>query len=578
MTLEEKISKIQEPSINGTTGIGLLPTDKAKTIGEFFNKFVKDRLPGPDVIKAWHRVLMEYTREENWDKLSCCVRFGNNGGKRISTWGEKGYYKLRRGWLTQNTYDEFEYFFADNAFPAFVYKMALDKFVPFDDEELRAVFYEHKFPYSFGFFIDNKISEYRGVKIDKGLNPGFLGNYKLSHIFDAGEHFNVDGVEMGDAILSEKFYPIGHSDDFLKESDKIRKMEIDETSKRVIVAKFLRFAHPFNYFLTPTKKHHVCGQKVYKKDIGEDPQMICYMRWYLQKEYPDEFKEYISRIMWYGDFCGSDKAGDQEIDIAYGLDVDSESISTSTGEASKGVKVRSLKNSFSSGNEFVDFEVFARHNGVKNPSGYSSKIRAIMKELNIKSVLELDKSIDVAINFCDKKVKELRKAANQKVAKKYSDYRSILKKYKKYLDKCSNNIVSQVGIDEAPNEKGAVAYNLYISYKKGWSSFRPMGEHISGYRIDNDTITVFYDVGFGSGKTKTKKISPKDMEELFSILDEAIKINAFETSNTSILTVHGHIGTYNYRYRGEADNDCGCLFTDDSLNIRYQNLINQITK
>ena len=566
MTLEEKITKIQEPLIDSTTSIGLLPTDKAETIGEFFDNFVKDRLPSSDIIKAWHRVLMDYTKEENWDKLSCCVRFGNNGGERVSARGEKGYYKLRRGWLTQNTYDEFEYFFADNAFPAFVYKMALDKFAPLDDKELRRVFYEHKFPYSFGFFIDNTINEYKGVKIDKGLNPGFLGNYKLSHIFDAGEHFDVDGMEMGDAILSEKFYPIGHSDDFLKEPNKIRKMEIVKASKRVIVAKFLRFAHPFNYFLTPTKKHHVCGRNVYKKDIGEDPRMISYVRWYLQKEYPNEFKEYVSRIMWYGDCYGNKKEGEQVIDISYGLDVDSKSGSTSTETVSKSVKVKSVKRSLSFANEFVDFEAYALRNGITSPSGYTSKIKAVMKELDIDSVTELNERIDEAIDYCDKKVKEARIGGDKKTAKKYSDYRAILKKYKDYLEE----FIQSISI------KGEVADILYIRYNKGWSSFRELGEHISGYRIDNDTITVLYDVGFEPGKTITKKISGKDMRELLGIMDAAVMMSAFEKSATDIRTIHGVACNYDYDYKGRSERNCSSLFTDDALNMRYAHLIDRI--
>ena len=301
MTLEEKLQDIDNPKLEDT--IGLLPKGEKDTMEDFLQTFVIPRLPQKSVIQAWHRLLMEYT--EDMSNLSCCVRFGNNGSDKISDEGESGYYKLRRGWLTKNTEDNFEYFFADNFFSAFIYKMALDGFVPASVDELREVFQQHNFPYGFGFKIDKNVNEYKGVVISVGKQPGFLDNYKLSHVFDAGESFLMDdGTVLGDAELSPKYYPIGHSDDFLKNSDKIRRMEIPEEAKNVIVAKFLRFAHPLNYFLTPGKKLHTCKAKVYMRDIGEDPVMLYRVRQYLKKEYPDEYKEFLERIMWTDDYVG----------------------------------------------------------------------------------------------------------------------------------------------------------------------------------------------------------------------------------------------------------------------------------
>lgn len=301
MTLEEKLDKIDEPKLEKT--IGLLPKGTNDTVGDFFEKFVKPRLPKKSTIKLWHRILMDYT--DDLSNISCCVRYGNNGSEKVSEYGESGYYKLRRGWLTKNTADGFEYFFADNFFSSFIYKMALDGFVPADVKELRAIFRNCKFPYGFGFKIDKKVNEYKGVVIAIGKEPGFLDNYKLSHVFDAGEYFLMDdGSVLGDAELSPLYYPIGHSDDFLKHSDKTRKMFISPEAKKVIVAKFLRFAHPLNYFLTPSKKLHSCKSKVYKNDIGEDPIMIYYVRQHLKKEYPTEYAEFLDRIMWRDEYIG----------------------------------------------------------------------------------------------------------------------------------------------------------------------------------------------------------------------------------------------------------------------------------
>ena len=124
--------------------------------------------------------------------------------------------------------------------------------------------------------------------------------------------------------------------------------------------------------------------------------------------------------------------------------------------------------------------------------------------------------------------------------------------------------------------KGEVADILYIHCNKGWSSFRELGEHISGYKIDNDTITVFYDVGFGPGKTATKKISDKDMGELLEIMDAAVMMGEFEKSDTAIRTIHGVACNYDYDYKGRSERNCSSLFTDDALNMRYAHLINRI--
>lgn len=292
MTLDEKIYSINNPKVT------MFKDGYSDTIDDFFNNFIKPRLPNENIIRKWHKLLMEYTDESNFDKISCCVRYGNNGSQKVSNHGEKGYYKLRRGWLTKNIDDDFEYFFADNFFSSFIFKMALDGFCP-SLQEFRESFTNHKFPYGFGYYVDKKINEYKGVVVNTGTNPGFLGKYKLSHVFDSGENFQINRQIYNDSILSKKYYDIGHSNDFLKNKDKIRRTKIEYDAKKVIVAKFLRFAHPFNYFLTPLPKLHKCNQKVYRNDIGEDPRMISYVKSYLKKTYPNEYEEFINRIMWY---------------------------------------------------------------------------------------------------------------------------------------------------------------------------------------------------------------------------------------------------------------------------------------
>ena len=408
MTLEEKILTIDSPKIEVINGVGLLPSGNADTIEKFFLEFVKPRLPEESVIRHWHDLLMKYTNKENWSELSCCIRFGNNGSKKKSSEGETGYYKLRRGWVTKNILDNFEYFFADNAFPAFIYKMALDKYYPESVDELRDAFHKHKFPYGFGFMIDEKVNEHKGSIVDTAKNPGFLGNYKLSHVFDAGEFFDIGGKKYGDAGLTGKFYPIGHSDEYLRHSDCIRRVNISDDAKQVIVAKFLRFAHPFNYFLTPTKKHHICGEPVYKKDIGEDPKMISYVRWYLKRTYPTEYKEFLERIMWYGDSDGDEAMGKTLINIKYGLGVVAKASPKISSTSDKALEVAAfyLKNHISC--DKLNERFFGIINGHGNMSwgilrnlgidtSYKSKHKGLLMHTNID---------DVIANETDAKFKE----------------------------------------------------------------------------------------------------------------------------------------------------------------------------
>jgi hypothetical protein len=120
--------------------------------------------------------------------------------------------------------------------------------------------------------------------------------------------------------------------------------------------------------------------------------------------------------------------------------------------------------------------------------------------------------------------------------------------------------------------------DLYIHYKKGWSSFRPVDEHVVEYIIENDEITIFYNVGFAPGKAITQKISGKDMDELLGLMNDAYVTNTLEKSDTAIRAEHGTILSYDYDYRCYSERNCNSLFTDDSLNTRYGCLIDRITK
>lgn len=309
MTLEDKIENIQNPKIQD--GIGLLPNDCNKSMEDFFEKFIKPRLPKQEYIKRWHRLLMDYIKD--WENVSCAVRFGNRGDKSESLSGESGYLKLRRGWLTKDNNSDFDYFYADNYMSSFFYKMALDGFVPKLDE-FKKMFYEHKFPYGFGFHVDKKYESERCI-IPTAKEPGFLGKYKISHIFDSGKNYKVGAETYDITKLSENYFDIGRREEW-NNSDSIRRMDIDDNTKKIIIASFLRFVHPINHFLTPSKKRHKCSCW---KDVGEYPKLIEYMKNYIKKTYPKEYKEYIDTIMWnFDDDSNECQEEENNFEVSYG--------------------------------------------------------------------------------------------------------------------------------------------------------------------------------------------------------------------------------------------------------------------
>lgn len=288
MNIEEKIQDIKNPKLKDT--IGLIPDGEYSSVDDFFENFVKPRLPKKEVVIKWHNILMGYIADTK--ELSCAVRYGNSRSE--------GKDKLRRGWLTQNTDDNFEYFYADNFLSSYFCKMAIDEYCPSSVEELRDIFQKHKFPFGYDCFRDSQY-EKECIVIAIGDKPGFLGHYKISHVFDNGKYYDVKGDKMYPGIkeLSEEYFDIGNREQWTQETDHIRKIKISEKEKKVIIACFLRFVHPINYFLTPSPNNHICVPSDSNKDIGENPLLINKVKQYMKEQYQEVYDEFVEKIMWY---------------------------------------------------------------------------------------------------------------------------------------------------------------------------------------------------------------------------------------------------------------------------------------
>ena len=113
-----------------------------------------------------------------------------------------------------------------------------------------------------------------------------------------------------------------------------------------------------------------------------------------------------------------------------------------------------------------------------------------------------------------------------------------------------------------------IAENIYIHYRKGWSSFVPVGRHMVEYTISGDTIEVRYDVGFGPGNVERKTIHVHELSVLVDIMNRHCR--HLSNSGSTVKTFHDVICQYDYSFDGYDGTQCGSLFDDDSAMEEYQ--------
>lgn len=107
----------------------------------------------------------------------------------------------------------------------------------------------------------------------------------------------------------------------------------------------------------------------------------------------------------------------------------------------------------------------------------------------------------------------------------------------------------------------------FVSYEKGWSSFRPKGKYESGYVIDNGKITFSYNIGFNKGKSVMKNISATDIKRLNRMFKRAYSNGWLASSGTCLSTVHGDQHKFDYSFDGATGSNCSCLFEGRSAEV-----------
>lgn len=331
MTLEEKLKGINIVDSKSKL-IGLETNSKIK-IKDFWTDFIEPRLPNPDIVKAWSKLLIDYTNEV--DAVFVVRAFAGWCKKDRETKKDD---ELRRGFLTIPNNAAYSYFFTDNSFAAYFHKMALDGFVP-SLNEFKTMMKERRFPAHFGRCCSMERDK-AAYKIGATPAPpiGQYG-YKISHISDAGEHYSLNGDDRFSITdLSKIYFP---RDKYSKWEYNtaldcyVRNIDVLPQARAILVAHFLRFVNPFNHFLTPkaknTYKNNSTGiitTTIYNRyfnflksedgyDIGEFKPLIDFVNERFEEIYGYEYIEYKKCLLLPNDFFGK-VSGDEVINIEYG--------------------------------------------------------------------------------------------------------------------------------------------------------------------------------------------------------------------------------------------------------------------
>lgn len=304
MTLIDKLNNIDKPLIRN------LPNGKASSIDELWETLISKYMPNKEVVLAWHDLIMQYIQLEH---PVLAIRGYNNASKN-------NYGDLRRGFLTRS--EEFSFFYTDNFFAAYFQKMVLDDYVP-TLQELVKTFQQRKFPSRFG---RNTAEERELLAIKQGKDPKInQAGFKLAHIIPVGKDFSCNRSNYGMAEILATFFPRGERSDWILKNDSLgdfyeRDFMTDEDAKKYAIAHFVRFIHPFNYFLSPKK---TCEKNNKCLELAEYQPLLNYVHDFMLKTYGAAYEEFLEVIMVdskYHKPCFD--AATNCIDIQYGLNID----------------------------------------------------------------------------------------------------------------------------------------------------------------------------------------------------------------------------------------------------------------
>lgn len=311
MTLVEKLKQINK------TPVIPLQNGFAEKAEDFGNNFIFPRLPKREVALQWHKVLTEYVTRPN---ATFALRFYNSALP-------SKYETLRRGFLTR-TDKGYSFFYTDNFHAAYYFKMALDDFVPSVDEIISA-YSSRQFPARFG-PVTSEEREFAAMPNE--YNPGFtIAGYKIAHIHNVGTDYYSSGKNFSLSDVVEKYFPRGERTDWSERTDShgkyyLRDLAVNDDAKKYLVAEFLRFVHPFNYFLMPImigkNSRAVWAHLNRRKDAAEYLPLLDFVRNKFAEIYGEAYEEFLDLIMVDRenlDARSLQVSGDLSLKILYGI-------------------------------------------------------------------------------------------------------------------------------------------------------------------------------------------------------------------------------------------------------------------
>lgn len=279
MSLLQKLDNIASPAMR------TLSDGHATDIGEFWDNFIEEMMPNPAIALRWHSTLMDYVQRPD---AMFAVRFYNNAPP-------ERYDDLRRGFLTK-TSEEYSFFYTDNFHAAYFAKMVLDGYVP-SAMELASAYNNRQFPSRFGLDTSNERSM---MAIPKGRDPKIqTAGYKLAHIINVGKDYFINGTTVSLSTIVQSLFPGGARNDYKLHSDHTgsyfaRQLSVTSDIKQYLIAEYLRFVHPFNYFLTPKR---TCAFSSVTNDIAEYQPVVDFVRDKYAAIYGTAYDEFLNLIM-----------------------------------------------------------------------------------------------------------------------------------------------------------------------------------------------------------------------------------------------------------------------------------------
>lgn len=256
----------------------------SSTIEEFYEECMERSMIAKENALAWHYMLMEYIKRE--DAIFFLRRY-ENGSK------DNGRWNTRRSAMTGFA-DGFRYVFVSNFEAHEIYNMAYKGIVP-TAEEFAKLLNEHRYPMHY----DNGQGK-SCEEIDISAFPhvgtvrsGVLNESKwyLAHVHSVNGTEYIVNNSSANMITKEEINaiaPRGELGDWKVVDDyPIRQFEycLTDREKAFVIAHFLRFIDPLNFFATPIKAMTSVEKIDWKQNIGEYPLLVNYVA----KKYEQRF-------------------------------------------------------------------------------------------------------------------------------------------------------------------------------------------------------------------------------------------------------------------------------------------------